>query len=349
MPSGPSLVPKARRMEGTAMKARLIRFALTGFAIALAGCASAPETTAPDTTGDPLSTPAMATERPAVTPSDSLAPAESTELATIYFANALDVFAGMGQRSRDVQVFVDGEPVGLLPDQTYTVTYLEPGYHDVYPDQWLYFEGGRTYLLMTTGGFHEWIFADPEELAGMRCAQATLSEADRDRLLEKGWRSSYAKSSAKSWKRHEEFMDDAGVQAPDGLLPMSLKAARCRGGPDDKVYGNQLFGSEVVIDASGIRCQRGDKVLKIPGEEILHFSYSRYFGMPYLEIEYGDPTKPYRAEIAGLLVREDLRVFSFKQRHYVAEHYNLMFQAVQKSVERCKDRAERAAAVLPVG
>jgi hypothetical protein len=345
----PSLVPEARCMEGSAMKTRLVPLLLTGCAIALAGCASAPETKPSHETGDPGPPQATVAERPAVAPAGSPGQAESTELATVYFANALDAFAGIGQRSRDVQVFVDGEPVGLLPDRTYTVTHLEPGYHDVYPEQWLYFEGGHTYLLMTTGGFQEWIFADPEELTRMRCAEASLSDTDRDRLLGKGWRSNYARSSEKTWKRHVEFMDDAGVRPPDGLLPMTVKAARCRGGPGDEKYGDQLFGGEVTIDESGIQCRRGDRVLSIPAEEILHFSYSRYFGMPYLEVEYGDPESPYRAEFAGLLVREDLRAFSFKKRHFTGEHYNLMFQAVQKSVESCKARPERSAAVAPVG
>lgn len=331
------------------MKGRFIQLVFSVFAIGMFGCASTPETTPTEARESPMQSHGIVAEQPAAPPADSAGVDGTDELATVYFVNTLDVWAGLGQRSRKVPVFVDGEPVGLLPDQAFTRTFLEPGYHDVYPSQWIYFEAGHTYLLMTTGGFDQWIFADPDELADMKCAEATLSMTDRDQLLESGWRRDYAESSKKSWQRHLEFMDSAGIRPPNRLLPMTVKAARCRGGPGDKVYGNQLIGGEITIDESGIRCRRGNSVLSIPAEEILHFSYSRYHGFPYLEVDYGDPAKPYHAEFGGLLVREDLWVFTFKQRHYEAEHFNLIFQAVEKSVESCEDRTEHSAAIVPSG
>lgn len=331
------------------MKGGQVQFLVAVIATFLVGCATTPDTT--PTTAVEDATPSRQVDvapggAPLDVPADTL---EGAEPATVYFVNSLDVFAGVGQQSRKVPVYVDGEPLGLLPHKSFTVSQLEPGFHDIYPDQWIYFEPGRTYLLKTTGGFYEWMFDDPGKLAGMGCAEATLTDADRADLLGKGWLRNYASRSKKSWKRHVKFMEKAGVSPPGELFPMTVKAARCRGGPGDKGYGNQLVGGKVIIDETGIQCRSGNDVLTIPAEAILRIGYNRYFGFPYLEIDYGDPENPYHAELAGLLVREDLEMFTFRQRHYASEHYNLIFQAIGKSVELSRDRTDDAAAFIPPG
>ena len=206
--------------------------------------------------------------------SPSSVPADA-KYAVVYFANTLPGWGGIGSKGKKIQVFVDGDPIGLLAHGTCTVAQVEAGFHDVYPYQWLIFEGGRTYLLRTRGGLGDWLLDDTANLAATDCEQYELTPADRQKLEGERWRQNYAKQREKSWQRYEKFIEKVGV-APPQLLPLTATKSLYLEGPDQKRVGGFVSGGKLTIDHDGIRWERGKNTLKIEAAEIREISQPVY-------------------------------------------------------------------------
>ncbi len=251
----------------------------------------------------------------------SSVPADA-KYAVVYFANTLPGWGGIGSKGKKIQVFVDGDPIGLLAHGTCTVAQVEAGFHDVYPYQWLFFEGGRTYLLRTRGGLGDWLLDDTANLAATDCEQYELTPADRQKLEGERWLRKYAKDRETGWQHYEEFIERVGVSPPQ-LLPLTATNSQYLEGPDQKRVGGLVGSGKLTIDQDGIQWERGENTLKIEAAEIRQVSFSRY---QFVHVAYGDPDDLRHAHLSGDVWKP--RLFYRGSMPLPGEHYNLIFLAI---------------------
>ncbi|MEE8215822.1 MAG: hypothetical protein V3S77_03575, partial [Acidiferrobacterales bacterium] len=96
-----------------------------------------------------------------VTRGSPVFPQPQSDRALIYFAKV-----GPTVALRDDEVFVDANPIGFLPKNSYPTAFVEPGLRNVWAItyHWFKFRAGETYLLRADQGVSDWFLDDPAKI-----------------------------------------------------------------------------------------------------------------------------------------------------------------------------------------
>lgn len=251
--------------------------------------------------------------------------------ALVYFANGLPGWGGIGAKGTDVRVYVDGEPVGLLPHNTYLVAQVDSGLRHIYPYNWIYFDADKTYLLVTRGRLGQWILDDPENLSRFDCAKKDPSKADIDRLEEDRWREKYAKQRDSSWRSYKEFIDRAGV-SPQNPLPLSATSAWYVKGQDmTGSKGGGLMGGDLTVSEDELLWKSGSKTVRIDAAEIRQVSFSWNWAVAawYVHVAYGDPDNLRHINLMTTIGSPS--ALSLQQKVFPSAQHNILFRAIAEA------------------
>ncbi|MFQ5546393.1 MAG: hypothetical protein ACE5FE_10465, partial [Acidiferrobacterales bacterium] len=113
-------------------------------------------------------------------------------------------------------VYVSEQPVGLLPENSYTVTTVEPGFYFVwwrvfarYDGEWFEFKPGQTYLLRSPSRHGYWYLDDPARIRGLiaeaKLTYVTLTDAGQTKLQKVRTRK-YAKLRQRRLRSYEKAL-----------------------------------------------------------------------------------------------------------------------------------------------
>ncbi len=231
-------------------------------------------------------------------------PEDATVLTPVPTGRALVYLARLGPaagfRKADA-VFVDQEPVALLPKDSYAAVSVAPGLRLVWwsvfdgvDGEWLKLEQGQAYLLRGTPAGGAWFLDDPARIQGLVAQRGLrrvrLSEAGMRRLrAARGAR--YERLRERSWTHREERLADAGRDGDGVTLPVAVQGVSFKEHlgrfKEPGYWGN--FG-ELLIDATQVRWRSPDKELDIPVAQIRSLFFA---GLSFREhaawvgIEYG--------------------------------------------------------------
>lgn len=229
---------------------------------------------------------------------------DATGLTPVPTGRALIYFVRLGPAAgfRKVDaIFVDEEPVALLPKNSYAAVAVAPGLHFIWwsifdgiDGDWLKLEPGQAYLLRGTPAGGAWFLDDPARIEGLVAQRALrrvrLSEAGMRRLRDaRGAR--YQRLRERSWERRRERLTESGRDDDGTALPLAVQGVSFKEHlgrfKEPGYWGN--FG-ELVIDATHVRWHSPDKKLDIPVAQIRSLFFA---GLSFREhaawvgIEYG--------------------------------------------------------------
>lgn len=167
---------------------------------------------------------APAKEHYVVSDSPELLP--QSDRALVYFAHGIRLTgAFLKGRSAEMEVFVDANPIGVLPHNTYTAALVEPGFRHIYGlgwGEWVNFKPGRTYLVRLQDGLGDGFLDDPAIIRDLGFTYVTATEAGLAALRKQKWRKKYDKWRQKSWRKYQKARQKAG-QSTDEALPLMMK------------------------------------------------------------------------------------------------------------------------------
>ncbi len=217
-------------------------------------------------------------------------PRPRPDRALIYFAKV-----GPTVALRDDDVFVDAEPIGYLPKNSYTTAFVEPGLRNVWSVtyHWFRFRAGKTYLLRAEKGVPDWFLDDPAKIRKViskhRLTHVTTNDAGLIALRQTRL-GAYWKKRQESRGMFDKVMKKAG-QAGYQTLPLQL---------DNVVYKDRLKWynwpwlsrrGRLTVNGTMVRWTSRKTVVEIPVAQIQQVSFEKLgtAGVAWTRIRYGPP------------------------------------------------------------
>ncbi len=247
--------------------------------------------------------------------------------ALVYFAHGIRLIGKLRKKdSAQIEVFVDAEPIGFLPHNSYTVALVEPGFRQIYPNQWIDFKPGKTYLLRTEHPLWEWFLDDPTKIGDLKFTYVSATEAGLGKLRQQKWRQKYDKRRAKSWQKYNKKFKKAG-QSIAMSLPITFKMSVYK-----KKLGKLKFPGftrgKLIVDKNKILWASKKKKLEIAIQDIQQASFDGLamgaaFG--WIRIRYGGADGP-----------QDVFLGSPTTERSLIENYNRLFAAIMDAMEHNK-------------
>lgn len=250
-----------------------------------------------------LTAPALA-EEAYVREAASIVPVAPADRALLYFARL-----GRPAVLEDTDaMYVDANPVALLPKDSYAAVSVEPGLRLVwwsvfgsFDGHWFALKPGRAYLLRAAPASGAWYLDDPQRLgeliAQRRLVHVRATAAGLQAARGSG-RARYDKLRRRSWQLREQALRAAGREGKD-VLPLATAGVAYKpslGRFKEPGYWGD-FG-ELTIDATRVRWQSPHRRVEIPVAEMHRVFFA---GLSFREhaawigIEYGPAPQPQRA------------------------------------------------------
>ncbi len=224
--------------------------------------------------------------------------------ALVYFARVGDTASW---READ-SIFVDAEPLGLLPKDAYIAAYVDAGFRYVwwsafasFNGEWFHFKQGHTYLLRAGSRQGYWYLDDPARVSEIvRTAALTHVSTTEDGLITLRQQAArkHERLERDGLRRYQRAQAQAG-QTGDGSLPLVV------GGVD---YQQELgrfkeprfwgFFGELRIDRERLHWKSSKQEIDIPVRDIQEISFAGLSvreHVAWLHVRYGPADAPRQA------------------------------------------------------
>jgi hypothetical protein len=262
-------------------------------------------------------------------------PAAQPTRALVYFARLGDT---VSWRKAD-SIFVDAEPLGLLPKDAYLAAYVDAGFRYVwwsvfasFAGEWFNFKPGHTYLLRAGSRQGYWYLDDPARIseivrtAGL--SHVSTTEEGLIKLRQQAARK-HERLQREGLRRYRRTQAQAG-QSGETVLPLVVGGVDCQQKlgrfKEPRFWG--LFG-ELRIDRERLRWKSSKQEIDIPVSDIQEISFAGLSvreHVAWLHVRYG-PVDALRQAFFQSPVGEGL-MWS----------HNRKFTALSEAVERAGRR-----------
>lgn len=253
-------------------------------------------------------------------------PQARPDRALVYFAKI-----GPTVSPRNDDVFVDADPVAVLPKNSYASVSVEPGMHHVWyvTHYWFTFHAGKTYLLRAERGTADWFLDDPSRIKEIvdefELTYVTITETGRAHLKQRVMRF-YEAQRQKSWHAYQEGLAKLGLTSATEL-PQQLGKTVYRDKLDRFRSPWLRQRGELTVDRESIRWRTEKSTLDIPIVDVRHVS----FGATATPSDSAWVHVRYRAG-DGL----ENAFFSSKVRVKYRYSYNRKFIAIREALDQAR-------------
>jgi hypothetical protein len=250
-----------------------------------------------------LAAPVKADEHYLRSEAASFLPAQPTR-ALVYFARVGNTASWRGADS----IFVDAEPLGLLPKDAYLAAYVDPGFRYVwwsafasYTGEWFNFKPGHTYLLRAGSRQGYWYLDDParirEIVRTVGLSHVSTTEDGLTKLRQRAARKHdrLQRDGLRRYRRAQAQADRSG----ETVLPLvadgvdyQQKLGRFK---EPRFWG--LFG-ELRIDRERLHWKSSKQEIDIPVRDIQEVSFAGLSvreHVAWLHVRYGPADAPRQA------------------------------------------------------
>jgi hypothetical protein len=224
--------------------------------------------------------------------------------ALVYFARVGDTASW---READ-SIFVDAEPLGLLPKDAYLAAYVDAGFRYVwwsafasFTGEWFNFKQGHTYLLRADSRQGYWYLDDPTRVdeivrtAGL--SHVSLTEDGLIKLRQQAARK-HERLKRDGLRRYQRAQAQAG-QTGDGSLPLVVDGVdyqqKLRRFKEPRFWG---FFGELRIDRERLHWKSSKQEIDIPVKDIQEISFAGLSvreHVAWLHVRYGPTDAPRQA------------------------------------------------------
>ena len=260
-----------------------------------------------------------------VTRGSPVFPQPQSDRALIYFAKV-----GPTVALRDDEVFVDANPIGFLPKNSYTTAFVEPGLRHVWAItyHWFKFRAGKTYLLRADQGVPDWFLDDPAKIRKLvsdhKLAYVTTNEAGLA-VLRHTRLGAYWKQRQKSRAIFDNALRQAG-QSSAKVLPLDLGNVVYKGKLRWYNWPWLSRRGKLTVNEHMVRWKSRKIIVEIPVEQIQQVAFEKLgtAGVAWTRIRFGPPGAP-----------QDAFLLSAVKTGYVHSH-NRKFAAIAEALERSR-------------